>query len=141
MLYAMRDTLIVIAVVGACLAMLWISYRIEPSWSSADGTRFMCVGQELPSDHHVVPGRAREIRGEIRPEGTLLLTRRVGLRRDVAGYRLIGSVAESPPNKRQFLVAPVVAAPDRHEVILRMAARNRAVAVLDRLLQRPQSQP
>ena len=49
--------LLLIAFLGGCVLLLWLSRRIEPHWVSKDGQQFTCRVAELP------PSGARSARG------------------------------------------------------------------------------
>ncbi len=136
MLCNVRDTLIVIAAFLVCAAMLWLSYRIEPSWASKDGHRFLCVGQEIQARGLAPAGRMKEMRGSIHPDGILSLLNRKGVRRDHTDYHIIGPVSTAPAGKRQFLIRPVDRGPDRLDVVLRFREGSRAIAALEAVIAR-----
>ncbi len=57
----MASALLLLAVVGGCLFLLWLSYKIEPHWVSKDGERMICFGQGF-SRSGASSGRWRELR-------------------------------------------------------------------------------
>lgn len=134
MLVDVRDTIIVIGAFLVCAAMLWLSYRIEPSWSSKDGHRFLCVGQEIQANGLAPAGRMKEMRGSIHPDGNLTLIRRDGLRRTHGEYRIIGAVAQAPSGKKQYLVAPVARGTDALDIVLRFPLTSRTVTAMDAVI-------
>jgi hypothetical protein len=136
MLVDVRDTLIVIGAFVVCAGMLWLSYRIEPSWSSKDGHRFLCVGQEIQANGLAPAGRMKEMRGSIHPDGNLTLIRRDGLRRSHGDYRIIGAVAQAPRGRKQYLIAPLVDASEALDIVLRFPVTSRTVAAMDAVIAR-----
>src|SRR6266550_6890724 len=72
----------VIVLLAAVVGLFWVAARIEPHWSSADGTYFTCRVQE--SDPTGRPTtRWYEARGEV-VEGGVAITKKVLMRKGKA---------------------------------------------------------
>jgi hypothetical protein len=113
--------------------MWWIAYRIEPHYSSKDGTRFLCNSQEIVEGRP--NGRARETRVVVLNDGTLHCRQRHGTRRHGSMWSLIGK-SPTPPQRLQVYVAQELDsdhAPPA-QLLLRLPQKSRVVAVLDRIL-------
>ena len=113
--------------------MWWVAYRMEPHWSSRDGTRFLCSAQELVDGNTV--GRPRETRVVVTPDGALYVTQKRLMRRRSSSWTLVGKSPE-PPRRLQVYVAQHRA--DGHNIpshlALRIPNKSRCVAVLDEML-------
>jgi hypothetical protein len=110
----------------------WLAYRMEPHWSTKDGRRFMCTTQDLSNPSH--PGRVREARVVVTPDGALHVTRKTGLKREQTMWRLTGRVP-APPRKREvFLAERHGGDTGRQLLAIRLPATSRCVPVLDAAL-------
>ncbi|CAB4364928.1 unannotated protein [freshwater metagenome] len=112
--------------------MWWLAYRMEPHWSAQDGRRFLCTSQDLTDSAH--PGRRREARVVVTPDGTLYVTHKNGFRRHETAWTLIGK-APTPPKKIEIYVARECT--DGHGTAmlsLRLPSKSRCIAVLDGVL-------
>lgn len=114
-------------------AMWWLAYRMEPHWSTTDGRRFLCTSQDLTDSAH--PGRRREARVVVTPDGTLYVTHKVGMRRRETAWTLIGK-SPSPPKKIQIYLARdcTDGASTNGMLALRLPSKSRCIAVLDGVL-------
>ena len=118
--------------IAAMGGMWWLAYRMEPHWSTKDGRRFMCTSQDLSNPQY--PGRKRETRVVVAPDGALHVTHKNGLRRHHSVWTLIGK-SPDPPKKLQVYVAQ-----QRNDgqaatmMSLRLPAKSRVVPVLDAVL-------
>jgi hypothetical protein len=110
----------------------WLAYRMEPHWSSKDGRRFLCTTQDLSNPSH--PGRPRETRIAVSPDGALLISRKNGLRRENTTWVLTGKVPEPPRKREVFLAERRGDSKARLLLAIRLPANSRCVAVLDRAL-------
>lgn len=113
-------------------AMWWLAYRMEPHWSTHDGRRFLCTSQDVTDTAH--PGRRREARVVVTPDGTLYVTHKVGLRRRETAWTLIGK-SPTPPRKIQIYLARECT--DGHGtgmLALRLPRKSRCIEVLDGVL-------
>ncbi len=110
----------------------WLAYRMEPHWSSKDGRRFLCTTQDLSNPTH--PGRTRETRISVSPDGALLISRKNGLRREQTIWTLTGKVPEPPRKREVFLAERRGDSKERLLLAIRLPANSRCVAVLDRAL-------
>lgn len=95
------DTLWFVLFVAALGALWWFAYRIDPHYASKDGTRFLCMGQELVD--HQPSGRRKEVRVTVLDDGSLVCaTRRFGRRN---GRRwAVTAKATTPPKKKAVFV-------------------------------------
>ena len=109
----------------------WLAYRMEPHWSTKDGRRFLCTAQDLSNPAH--PGRPRETRVVVTPDGALHVTRKNGLRRDQSIWTLTGKVP-SPPRKREGFLAARRGDGQRHLLAIRLPVGSRCIPVLERAL-------
>jgi len=77
------DTLFwVIVLLGAAGGLFWLASRIEPHWSSPDGTHFTCRVQEIDATGRPTT-RWYEARGEV-VEGMVAITKKVLMRKGEA---------------------------------------------------------
>ena len=115
----------------AMAGLWWVAYRMEPHWSSKDGRRFMCTGQDISDATH--PGRVRETKVTVTPDGALVISRKSGLRRQEHIWRLTGKSA-TPPRRKQLYIAERNGDKGREMITLRLPDDSRCLAVLDRAL-------
>ena len=69
------------------IAITIYALRMEPHWSSKDGTRFICRAQVLNAQHQAV-GRWREVRGQIEGDDVLLRSRSLVSRGGAGKWRV-----------------------------------------------------
>lgn len=114
--------------------MWWLGYKMEPHWSSKDGTRFLCNAQEI--EKGLPAGRLRETRITVMPDGLLIVSRkRMVVRRRHSNWQLVGKTPD-PPKRREVYLA------ERREdgqtvptmLAFRVPTKSRCVAVLDEAL-------
>ena len=72
----------VIVLLAAVVALFWLASRIEPHWSSPDGTYFTCRVQEIDPTGRPTT-RWYEARGEV-VEGEVAITKKVLMRKGQA---------------------------------------------------------
>jgi len=119
--------LLVVGMVG----LWWVAYRMEPHWAAKDGRRFLCSCQDLSDLAH--PGRVKEARVVVLPDGMLHVTRKAGLRRQQTLWRLTGR-SPDPPRRKQVYLAERNGDLGREMLAIRLPANSRCVPVLDDLL-------
>jgi hypothetical protein len=71
-----------IVLLGTVAGLFWLASRIEPHWSSGDGTRFTCRVQETDATGRPTT-RWYEARGEV-VEGEVAITKKVLMRKGEA---------------------------------------------------------
>lgn len=129
----MLSWLLLIAFLGACVLLLWLSRRIEPHWVSKDGQQFTCrVAELFPERGEVGPwAEARvAINGDngvtvaVKPK----LLRLPGHRSPIRLFRVAGRA----DSDRKGLVVYLLTGPEA-QMALRIPKRSRAVAMLDEL--------
>ena len=77
------DTLFwAIVLLGTVAGLFWLASRIEPHWSSPDGTHFTCRVQEIDATGRPTT-RWYEARGEV-VEGEVAITKKVLMRKGEA---------------------------------------------------------
>jgi hypothetical protein len=116
---------------GVVMAGLWVvAYRIDPHYSSKDGTRFLCHGQQLVDGQ--ANGRRKETRVTVLPDGVLLCSQKRYMRKSDARWAIVGKSQTPPKNKAVYLVRQFQdgkwLAP---QLSLSMPAKSRVVPVLD----------
>ncbi len=116
---------------GLVMAVLWwIAYRIDPHYSSKDGTRFLCHGQELIDGQ--ANGRRKETRVTVLPDGALLCSQKRYARRKDEQWAIIGKSQTPPKNKEIYLVRRFQdGAWLKEQLSLSIPASSRVVPVLD----------
>lgn len=125
-------TLLLTVAIGG--ALVWAAFRMEPHWSSRDGSRWICRGQ-LIDDHGNTQGRWHEYRFRVTDDGEIAATRRSFIGRAGTGLWKVVARSSDPPNRKAvFLLHPVRDAGAMMAV--RMPASSRAVDTLDDLLDR-----
>ena len=124
--------LLLIAFLGGCVLLLWLSRRIEPHWVSKDGQQFTCrVAELFPERGEVGPwSEARvAINGDdgltvaVKPK----LLRLPGHRSPIRVFRVVGRA----DSDRKGLVVYLLKG--EQQMALRLPKRSRAVATLDEL--------
>ena len=129
----MWSALLIVAFLGGCAVLIWLSRRVEPHWVSKDGRRFTCRVADLSPQ---------------RGQAGSWCDARVAVNGDALTVA-VKPRAFQPRGRRQVLVLPVVGRTDidRGGVIvyllggaspmaLRVPKRSRAVATLDELAAR-----
>ena len=111
----------------ACIGLLWGARRIEPHWSSKDGTRFIARAQVVGLGD-VPEGAWKEVRGLVEDDHITLDARGMWAARFRGTYRLVSKSPEPPARKAVYLLA------GEQRVVLRMPDKSRTVSVLDQLL-------
>ena len=128
----MLSWLLLIAFLGGCALLLWLSRRIEPHWVSKDGQQFTCrVAELFPERGEVGPwSEARvAINGDdgltvaVKPK----LLRLPGHRNPIQLFRVAGRA----DSDRKGLVVYLLKG--EKQMALRLPKRSRAVAMLDEL--------
>lgn len=110
----------------------WLAYRMEPHWSTKDGRRFLCTVQDLTDPER--PGRKREARVVVTPDGTLFVTQKQGLRRQQTTWKLIGK-SPTPPKRMEIYLAQETSRSLITDMIsLRLPTKSRCIPVLDKVL-------
>ena len=128
----MLSWLLLIAFLGGCVLLLWLSRRIEPHWVSKDGQQFTCRVAELFPDRGEV-GPWSEARVAINGDDGLTvavkpkLLRLPGHRSPIRVFRVVGRA----DSDRKGLVVYLLKG--EHQMALRLPKRSRAVARLDEL--------
>src|SRR3954454_10582150 len=147
----MTDALLVLGVVAVCVAMLWLSVKLEPHWVSKDGTRLICYGQGLTRAGMPV-GRWRELRimrvddeaVEVRPRRGSLTpqhdTANFGIKNWVtrAGrkptYWRVSGRTDSAAKRKVVYMLVSCSDPDAPDMLaVRMPATSRAVPMFESL--------
>ena len=124
--------LLLIAFLGGCVLLLWLSRRIEPHWVSKDGQQFTCRVAELYPDRGEV-GPWSEARVAINGDDGLTvavkpkLLRLPGHRSPIRVFRVVGRA----DSDRKGLVVYLLKG--EQQMALRLPKRSRAVATLDEL--------
>jgi hypothetical protein len=110
-----------------CFGLVWAARRIEPHWSSKDGTRFIARAQVLGLGD-VPEGGWKEVRGVVEDGHVILDARGMWAARLRGTYRIVSKSPEPPARKAVYLLA------GEQRVVLRLPHRSRTVEVLDRLV-------
>ena len=108
----------------------WLAYRLEPHMVSRNGTRMLCSTQDLTD--LASPGRLRETRLTMLPDGEVLVSRKQGLRRTDSIWRVEG---RAPDQKKLvvFLLGRTNGDGRRERLAVRVPATSRAVGILSAL--------
>ena len=128
----MLSWLLLIAFLGGCVLLLWLSRRIEPHWVSKDGQQFTCRVAELFPDRGEV-GPWSEARVAINGDDGLTVAvkpkflRLPGHRSPIRVCRVVGRA----DSDRKGLVVYLLKG--EQQMALRLPKRSRAVAMLDEL--------
>lgn len=129
----MTDVLWVVLFIGGLVGLWYLAYRIEPHWASRDGTRFICNSQELLAGRP--NGRLREAHVAVLPDGTLQVSQKRTMRRNVTVWRLVGRTDGPTAKLYVYLARRVDHGTDQHvELALRIPRSSRSAAVLDPFL-------
>lgn len=118
--------------IAAMAGMWWLAYRMEPHWSTKDGRRFMCTTQDLSDPK--LPGRKRETRVVVAPDGALHVTHKNGLRRRHSVWMLIGKSPDPPKRLQVYVAQQRTDGKGATMMSLRVPAGSRVVPVLDAVL-------
>lgn len=121
----------------AVMGGLWyVAYRIEPHYASKDGTRFMCGAQEMEPGS--TPGRTRETRVSVSPDGVLYVSQKKMGRRETTTWTVTGTAPEPPKAVKVYVARRVDdGRPQATQLFLRIPHDSRTVPVLDALLAAP----
>jgi hypothetical protein len=121
---------------AAFMGGLWVlAYRMEPHYSSKDGERFLCNGQEIIDGQPI--GRKRETRVLVLSDGVLNISQKRRMRRTNERWALIGKSPEPPKGKQIYLLQQFNDGKWLPEqMALHIPSKSRVVPVLDRLLER-----
>lgn len=113
---------------------LWyVAYRIEPHYSSKDGSRFMCGAQEMETGD--TPGRTRETRVTVSPDGVLYVSQKKMGRRETTTWKVIGTAPEPPKSVHVFVAQRIDhGQPKPVQLFLRIPVNSRVVPVLTALV-------
>ena len=147
----MTDALLVLGVVAVCVAMLWLSVKLEPHWVSKDGSRLICYGQGLTRAGMPV-GRWRELRimrvsdeaVEVRPRrGSLTAepnTANVGVKNWITragrkpSYWRVSGRTESTSKRKVVYMLVSCSDPEAPDMLaVRMPATSKAVPMFEAL--------
>ena len=129
------DALWFVLFVVVMAGLWWLAYRTDPHYSSKDGSRFLCHGQELVDGQ--ASGRRKETRVTVLPDGVLLCTQKRYMRRNEAQWAIVGKSPQPPKGKAVYLarqfengawLPPMMS--------LSMPAKSRVVPVLDAAMAR-----
>ena len=129
----MLSWLLLIAFLGGCALLLWLSRRIEPHWVSKDGQQFTCRVAELFPERGEV-GPWSEARVAVNGDDALTvavkpkLLRLPGRRSPIRVLRVAGRA----DSDRKGLVVYMLTGPEA-QMALRIPKRSRAIAMLDEL--------
>ena len=115
--------------------LAFLAYRMEPHYSSKDGQRFLCNGQEIIDGQPI--GRKRETRVLVMPDGVLNISQKRRLRRTNERWALVGKSPEPPKGKQIYLLQQFSDGKWLHDqMALHIPNKSRVVPVLDGLLDR-----
>ena len=118
--------------------LAFVAYRIEPHYSSKDGTRFLCGAQEMEPGS--VPGRSRETRVTVTHDGLLHISQKKMGRRETSAWTVIGTAPEPPKALHVYVAQRVEDGKSRStQLFLRIPAKSRVVPVLDALVAKRQA--
>ena len=100
------DTLFwAIVLLGTVAGLFWLASRIEPHWSSSDGTHFTCRVQEIDATGRPTT-RWYEARCEV-VEGGVAITKKVLMRRGTAvDPRSVSARSQHAPRNRAIYLLP-----------------------------------
>jgi hypothetical protein len=119
--------------VGACAALLYLAYVIEPHWVAKDGSRFLTTSETIDHQGKVV-SRRREVRGTIMSDGLIMLGKRTMLKTRSGLWRIAGKSPEIKRGRLLYILDTVPADPMGEKLILRIPRSSRLVARFDALL-------
>lgn len=127
------DVVWIVAIIAGCVAMWWAATKIDPHWTSRDGTRFVALAQPLSGPHNSIAGRAREVRCRFdTANDEITLSPRRLWRSQSSRYRIDSAGTSPRPNKRQFVLTPL---DDDHPMwLLRLPATSRTTQRIEAIL-------
>lgn len=118
----------ILVVVAACGLMWWGASKIDPHWSSGDGSRFMALTQPLTGPHLTTVGRAKETRFAFTGTDQLIVQRRRGVRSKQVPYIVDSAVPDAAGAKKaQFLLKPIGGGTDEPALLMRLPASSKVV--------------
>src|SRR3954471_12483588 len=89
----------VIVLLGAVMGLFWLASRIEPHWSSADGTHFTCRVQEIDATGRPTT-RWDEARGEV-VGGEVAITKKLLMRKgEAVDPRPVSARSHAAPRRK-----------------------------------------
>ena len=118
---------------GFCALMVflwWFAYRMDPHYSSKDGTRFLCNAEDLVDAEPF--GRKREHVVTVDHDGVLLVSQKKFAKRSKERWALVGKSPEPPRGKMVYVIRQFDEGkwlPDM--MTLSLPAKSRSVPVLD----------
>ena len=119
---------------GACGALWYLGYRLEPHYASKDGRRFLCTGRWMTARGEP-EGRKREVRIIVLGDGRLQMEVKRGLRRKASFWSLEGKASEASRKKAVYVLrANAVGGTQR--MTIQLPSKSRSVPVLDQALAR-----
>ena len=124
-------SLLFFAVLGG---LWWLAHKIEPHYSSKDGSRFMANAQEIIDGRPM--GRMRETRVTVERSGLLHCSQKKIAKRNGADFMLVGT-SPAPPRKLKVYLAHAVhdgMSTTATELAIRVPENSRVVPVLDAIL-------
>ena len=117
-----------IVLLGTVAGLFWLASRIEPHWSSSDGTHFTCRVQEIDATGRPTT-RWYEARCEL-VEGEVAITKKVLMRKGQAvDPRPVSARSDHAPRRKAIYLLP--GAP---MYAVRVPSSSRAADRLDALL-------
>jgi len=121
------------------LGGLWyLGYRIDPHWSTKDGTRFVCNSQVISMEGPI--GRKREAQVNVIPDGTLIIGQRVALRRRRTTWVITAKSDDPPKHKAVYLIRKTDGGNLQiDQMALYLPTKSRCIKVLDDALATRQS--
>ncbi|MCB0981410.1 MAG: hypothetical protein H6513_17855 [Acidimicrobiaceae bacterium] len=123
---------------GGLGALWYIGYRIDPHWSTRDGTRFVCNSQVISLDETI--GRKKEAQVNVIPDGTLIIGQRLMLRRRRSTWVITGKSEAPPKGKTVYLVRKTDGGTLQiDQMALFLPTKSRCIKVLDDALAARQS--
>ena len=96
------DAVWAVLFLAAMGGLWWLAYRMDPHYSSKDGRRFLCHGQQLT--HGLPDGRRKETRVTVHDDGTLVCTTKRFGRSTHDRWAIIGKSTTPPKSKDVYLV-------------------------------------
>jgi hypothetical protein len=124
--------------VGACAALLYLAYVIEPHWVAKDGSRFLTTSETIDHQGKVV-SRRREVRGTIMSDGLIMLGKRSMLKTRSSLWRIAGKAPERKRGRLLYILDTVPPDPMGEQMILRIPSSSKLVPRLDALVPQPGS--
>jgi hypothetical protein len=110
--------------------LYWFAYRMDPHYSSKDGTRFLCNAQDLVDAEPF--GRKRETRVTVDHDGVLLVSQKKFAKRSKERWALVGKSPEPPRGKTVYVIRQFDDGKWLPEMMtLSLPSKSRSIAVLD----------